>query len=389
MRRILPVVMLLSLLLVLVQPAVAVDRPELVGSVVTVNAGHTAEVSISIKNNPGISSIRLFMQYDTDVFEPQVKADTMLDVTTSTLTQSGILFSTKMENGIQILWGAEKDVVDDGVLFTARFETDTFATGDYPFVITYSTEDTTNSTGSEIVFSVTDGKVSFEKSAVICVGAASGVVGGTVTVPVSVVQNPGFATAVLSFSYDPEVLALTAIKKGSLLSSETGSFSRNVNAGRVAWFDSANTTGDGVLFELVFSVLSQEEIVETTVTAALTDGAGRNFGNSANQAIPVCFIDGTVTMKAGVLAVRSAELINYGEILLQLDDAPASEVMVIIAAYQNGKMISVSPKKQICNVGENQLTYDHPSGADTVNLFFAPCRKHDAALVGYNHLGRR
>lgn len=96
---------------------------------------------------------------------------------------------------------------------------------------------------------------------VIDVGGIAANAGQTVTIPVSISENPGIAGFNFVLKYDSSVLTPTAITKGDMLSS--GIFETNLNEGipaseledvAVYWGDSTNITGNGELFNVTFKI---------------------------------------------------------------------------------------------------------------------------------------
>ena len=86
--------------------------------------------------------------------------------------------------------------------------------------------------------------------ATLNVAEVSGEIGETVEVPVSIKNNPGFASMDLRIEYDKEALELTEIKFGMFPSSNMAS----VSSGKVSGGDSKDVTGDGVIFTAYFKI---------------------------------------------------------------------------------------------------------------------------------------
>ncbi|MBQ3355518.1 MAG: InlB B-repeat-containing protein [Oscillospiraceae bacterium] len=130
----------------------------------------------------------------------------------------------------------------------------------------------------------------------LCVAPASGTVqpGESVTVPVSITDNTGFAGFTFIITCD-EGLTITNITKGALLStSESGSFTKNIESGKVTWYDVENLTNDGVLFNLVLTLSANAEPGEYGITIALKDSQPTNFVDYLSQAVPIRFTAGKV-----------------------------------------------------------------------------------------------
>ena len=368
MKTIASCFLILCIICVITLPTHAEVSPSMYGEITTVQAGSEIVFSVFISGNPGLSAFRVLLAYDTDNLSPKFRDDGTLCIDSGAVATAGMLISGRTEQGCQVLWSGSPSAMD-GILFTVTFQTDPHASGEHSIAISCVAEDTLDSTGKSVSFECNPGTILIEKIAVIEVGSACGLAGESVIVPVMLHNNPGFATAVMTFRYDDTALELTAIRKGTLLTSDSGSFSRNVDAGKVAWFDSLNTQGDGVLFELEFTVLAQTDYAETAVAATLTNGFEKNFGTAEGDAISVYIIDGTVTHLVGLLLVEGLEMQDDGSLCLMLKDASSDAVNIVIASYSNRKMISVHQKIGVLNPGNNIFTHDHPASADELKLF--------------------
>lgn len=88
---------------------------------------------------------------------------------------------------------------------------------------------------------------------------ANGKPGETVTVTVSLENNPGIIAAALEIGYDADKLKLTAVTDSKLLKEPTFSETLNQNPYYVSWNDalaSGNHTANGVLVTLKFEILA-------------------------------------------------------------------------------------------------------------------------------------
>ena len=69
MKKLMSFLLALVMVFGLMGSAPAEGAPTFVISEATAAAGETVRVTISIENNPGVCSIRLYPQYDADVLE--------------------------------------------------------------------------------------------------------------------------------------------------------------------------------------------------------------------------------------------------------------------------------------------------------------------------------
>jgi hypothetical protein len=142
--------------------------------------------------------------------------------------------------------------------------------------------------------------VGIDESVKITVGSASGLPGGTVKVPVSIVNNPGFWGYNLTLDV-PAGLTLTALEKGDF----DGTFIPNVS-GKVAFLNNeipgANSgtsmtdfTGDGVLFYATFAIDENASLGATyNISVGLTAGDATNFVNLAEESVGFTAESGTI-----------------------------------------------------------------------------------------------
>ena len=118
--------------------------------------------------------------------------------------------------------------------------------------------------------------------------------GDTVSIPVTISDNPGFAGFTMSVCY-PSELQLIGISKGNLLkTSASGALTVNLNKDLLNWNDIANLPGDGELCVLTFRISETATAGQYTIGVTLKDGKQSNFANEAGQAISFDMIPGEV-----------------------------------------------------------------------------------------------
>ena len=132
------------------------------------------------------------------------------------------------------------------------------------------------------------------ETATISVGSAACNSGGTVSVPVTISQNPGFAGFTFTITA-AEGLTLTDITKGALLQNAEGMFTKNVAQSRVNWTASEDVTGNGELMILTFEVSKDAPDGDYAVSVELKDDKASNFANANEAPVSVAFEAGTVT----------------------------------------------------------------------------------------------
>ena len=141
---------------------------------------------------------------------------------------------------------------------------------------------------------------------VLTVGEITGYPGDTVTVPVSISGNSGFAGFTLAIGWDQKSIQLTNIAKGALLNtSESGAFTKNVSGGTVNWVDPVNITGNGELLLLTFKISEQAQAGAYGVTLALKDGNTANFANENSRPVRAEFVSGSILVQEKNVQIAS------------------------------------------------------------------------------------
>lgn len=128
------------------KPTIIVDR-------VDVSAGgKKAEVKIAVKNNPGISSLNIKVDYDESL---QLK-----DVDYNNELKGQSMKPGQKESPVTLTWVSPfEDVKDDWTFATLYFDISEDATGDLPVNITYNTENIYNMKEENVYFDVVNGAV--------------------------------------------------------------------------------------------------------------------------------------------------------------------------------------------------------------------------------------
>lgn len=140
----------------------------------------------------------------------------------------------------------------------------------------------------------------------LTVGAATGEPGQTVSVPVSIASNPGFAAFAFTATCD-EVLSLDSVTAGPLLTGGTLSLGNYIT-----WSGSENVTGDGVLFYLNFAVSEAAELEDYQVSLGLRSGSTWYFRDENSNARDINFTAGMVTCKTLPAATVMAAGVEQG-----------------------------------------------------------------------------
>lgn len=129
----------------------------------------------------------------------------------------------------------------------------------------------------------------------VSVGNAKASQGNTVTLPVMISNNPGFAGFTLTVS-STDKLTLQNIQRGALLDGAEGTLTPNAAQGHVNWTASENITGDGELLLLTFAVNSDAPDGSYTVRIGLKDDKPSNFASADETAVTVDFAPGKIAV---------------------------------------------------------------------------------------------
>ena len=144
----------------------------------------------------------------------------------------------------------------------------------------------------------------------ITVGTVTAQPGQSVTVPVTISNNPGFAGFTFDVKYDTEHLTLTKIGKGSLLKdSESGALVPNPEGNRMTWYDPYNLDGDGQLLILTFTV-KDSAAGDYEINLEKTGGQPTNFVRVNDEGKVVA---ADVTFVAGKISVPVEHTHTWGE----------------------------------------------------------------------------
>ncbi|MFQ7010738.1 MAG: S-layer homology domain-containing protein [Oscillospiraceae bacterium] len=137
-----------------------------------------------------------------------------------------------------------------------------------------------------------------DKVTMFTLGAVTAKAGDTVTVPVEIKNNTGFAGFTLKITADAN-LTLTGIAKGELMEkANSGLFVDNVKGGVINWTSDRNITGDGVLLKLTFTVADNAPDGKYEISVALKDDEASNCVDENGRALRAAFEAGSVLVSA-------------------------------------------------------------------------------------------
>lgn len=259
----------------------AADEPTMTVSTVTAERGQTVTLDVVVSGNPGMNAAVLKPVYDETALELVSMKFNMTD------------FNGQEQYGKNAVWAASSDNTSNGTFLTLEFnvlEGASVGTTE----VTLSNVDgylkdgaVSNSAAETVNYKVVAGGVNvFDPTApVINVSTVYGLPGDTVTVSVSLANNPGIMAAALKPVYDDSVLELV---KAEL---NTTNFSGQFTAGaKVVWAGSADNATNGEFITLTFKVLDGAE-GSTVVSIAYDEG---DICNEAEEDVNFAVMPGSV-----------------------------------------------------------------------------------------------
>ncbi|MBQ9907395.1 MAG: hypothetical protein IJM46_11565, partial [Oscillospiraceae bacterium] len=268
---------------------------------VTGAVGETVSVPVSIQNNPGIISIVTDISYDSAALKLISVTQDKSVWSDAAMTPGGDLTAQPF----RIIWYeglAKTDFTADGTLAALSFEI--LKAGTHTVSVSVSAGDTFGVNFDPVSFTVKNGTVGTQSasaapetttapaatlltvtsastlkttsaatattvssmaaaagSGVLSLGKVSGAVGDTVSVPVSIQNNPGIISLVADISYDPAALRLKAVKQDTgfwKTADMTPGGDLAAQPFRIIWYEGlakTDFTADGTLAALSFEIL--------------------------------------------------------------------------------------------------------------------------------------
>ena len=181
-----------------------------------------------------------------------------------------------------------------------------------------------------MIFSLLPTYALASESMQVTIGGGTVKAGETVTVDISVTNNPGFANMSFYIEYDKNKLRLEEITGGTLF----GDVTANVNTGFINAAKTNDVSGNGTIATLTFRALSSATSGETTISLKEDPNADGTFVNVNEESLAYNTVPGTITVN-GSTADRTVKFMNgteetatetiaNGEKLTNIPAAPAA-----------------------------------------------------------------
>ena len=259
----------------------AADEPTMTVSTVTAERGQTVTLDVVVSGNPGMNAAVLKPVYDETALELVSMKFNMTD------------FNGQEQYGKNAVWAASSDNTSNGTFLTLEFnvlEGASVGTTE----VTLSNVDgylkdgaVSNSAAETVNYKVVAGGVNvFDPTApVINVSTVYGLPGDTVTVSVSLANNPGIMAAAIKAVYDDSVLELVSVDLN------TTNFNGQFQTGaKIVWAGSADNATNGEFITITFKVLDGAE-GSTVVSIAYDEG---DICNEAEEDVIFAVMPGSV-----------------------------------------------------------------------------------------------
>lgn len=259
----------------------AADEPTMTVSTVTAERGQTVTLDVVVSGNPGMNAAALKPVYD----------ETALELVSMKFNTDD--FSGNEEYGKNAVWATGSNNTSNGKFLTLTFKVlDEAAIGMTEVTIFnidgYLKEGAvSNSSAESVNYKVVAGGVNvFDPTApIINVSTEYGLPGDTVTVSVSLANNPGIRAATLRPVYDDTVLELVKVELNE--TNFKGNFEFGVNA---VWAANDDTSNNGEFMTMIFKVLDGAE-GSSVVSVSYTTG---DICNSDEEDVNFAVMPGSV-----------------------------------------------------------------------------------------------
>ena len=232
-------------------------------------AGDTVDVDINVKNNPGITALRLEIGYSSQDLE-------LIEIADNSLFDSPVFYSQSMtDNPVVISWYSSKsaEVWENGSFATLRFRIKEGAKTSQ-VTLSYDPENVFDSQFTNKSFSVENGTVTVEEtlpdnSGKFVVKSGINEAEGLVNVDIDIEDNPSITAFQWEIGYSASELELLEIVDNGILDSPiTYSKSLSDNPQIISWFSSksADTNTNGKVATLRFKIKENKKYTGVTLS---------------------------------------------------------------------------------------------------------------------------
>lgn len=235
--------------------------------------GETVTIAVKLDQNPGLIGARMKISYDTNSLTlTEVKDGGILGEYQFGSDLSACPYIVLWENGL-----ADTDFTAAGNLVYLTFRiSENAPAGKLPVIISYDPEDVYNKDLVNVGLSITQGTIEvIEKenpnAPKIIVSTPTGSAGQQVNVEISLENNPGVASMMLSVDYDPEVLTLVAVEDRGHIGTAVHSDNLSTHPYLLTWANdlaTENYTYSGEIATLTFRIADNADTGKTAITVS-------------------------------------------------------------------------------------------------------------------------
>ena len=270
-------------------------------------SGDTVEVSVRISNNPGLAAFLINLKYDRTVFSI-AKQDGELAITQGNFSSAGTLIGTENKSGCKVTWFNTNDVRSDGILFKVILNVaDGAEIGKYPINVSYSTKDTVNKDEELVPMSCANGSVTVKPFIpTISIPNLNVEPGNTVTLPISISDNPGIEGLDVIIEYDTGTFAPVCETEGELEITPSEAFANGLMVGaekdygcRILWSNTAEVKANGLFAEIKLKVLPQ---AKGGLYQIGLSNVAENTLNAADEKLTFVCTSGTIKVEQQIIA---------------------------------------------------------------------------------------
>ncbi len=297
---------------------------------VTVQAGTTVDVPITISGNKGICGATFSIRYDNRLTLTGVKNAEALS--SLSFTKPGNLSA----NPVNLVWYGLENDTSNGTMAVLTFSVPDIA-GKYDIFVSYIDGDVVDGDLMPVNVSTVSGGITISETSqdepTVMVESVSASGGATVEVPVKISGNTGICGATFIIRYDNS-LTLTGVKNAEALSSLSFTKPGNLSANPVnlVWYGLENDTSNGTIAVLTFSVPDKEGIYDIEISYIDGDVVDGNL-----MPIDLKTVNGKIEVKSFLKTIT----VNIGNKSVQLIGGADATGTIFVAFYDENGLISV------------------------------------------------
>ena len=273
--------------------AVQESGPRFIVSEGIANAGEIVEITVALENNPGIASMILEITFDSAVMS-------LNEVIYNQDIGGQTIPPQTYDSPVRLYWiSGLADVEGDWIFATLKFNIrQDAAAGVYGITLTYNADDVYDITETNLPFDTVNGKITVNGAQAtepfFAVSSSTVEAGDSVDVMVSLQNNPGIASAILTLAYDADVFELAEVIYNTDIGGQTVQPQMMNSPVRLYWINGfANAEGDFVLATMRFNV--KNEVAQGDYDITLSYEADDVYDISEKN-LPFEVVNGKITI---------------------------------------------------------------------------------------------